>query len=339
MLGVTIDAVQGIESLGKRLSSEFSRAQLSALYGLTVDRATAEVVAALDAEGIRALLIKGPALTRWLYPESSSRGYRDIDLMVAPATRARAEGVLERLGFEPSDAELTEAERAELEAEREIAGHARTWTREGASVDLHHTIVGLNASPSAVWEALAAGSESVPIAGQPVDIPAEGCRALIVALEAAKGGPADPKGLGDLDRALAVVPESLWREAASLARRLGALSAFSAGLGLLPAGKELARRLAVHGEVDVETALRVQSAPQMAFGFQRLADRQGVRAKITFVARKVVPSRLFMRHRFAIARRGRIGLVLAYLWRPLWLLMNSPRGFHAWRRARTRGAQ
>lgn len=63
-----------------------------------IDALTAEVVSAFTGEGIGTVVLKGPVLARWLYP-GEVRPYVDSDLMVAPDDRARAVGVLERLGF------------------------------------------------------------------------------------------------------------------------------------------------------------------------------------------------------------------------------------------------
>jgi hypothetical protein len=325
--------------LTERSASELSRGMQRAMHTLDLDATTAELIAELELEGVRALLIKGPALTRWLYRDTASRSYQDIDVLVAPSARTVAARVLAKLGFERWDAALSQAELSELAAEYEIAPHAETWARPPRThVDLHHTIVGVGAGENELWEALASDSEQLSVGGHVVWIPAERSRALIVGLEAAKGGVADEKGLADLGRAMAVVPESVWRESARLAERLQALSAFSAGLRLLPAGAELLVRLGLDGEIDVETALRAQSPPPTAFGFQRLSEKRGLRAKAAFVAREVVPTKVFMRHRFAIASRGALGLLLSYLWRPLWLLAHAGGGFLAWRRARRTAA-
>jgi hypothetical protein len=49
---------------------------------------------------------------------------------------------------------------------------------------------------------------------------------------------------------------------------------------------------------------------------------------------KLVPPATFMRKWSRLARRGRIGLLLAYLWRPLWLVGRTPRAMAQWRQAR-----
>jgi hypothetical protein len=68
-----------------------------------VDVLTTEVAGAFGHEGVVTLVLKGPVLARWLYP-GEVRPYVDSDLMVAPENRARAVGVLERLGFAEHDA-------------------------------------------------------------------------------------------------------------------------------------------------------------------------------------------------------------------------------------------
>ncbi len=316
--------------------SEFSPSVQRTVHHLVVDSATAEVVRALEERGVRSLLIKGPAIGRWLYEDSASREYVDMDLLVPPEDQAMAAQVLASLGFTSWKAELSDEDVSQLIEERQIDRHATVWGRfpPGVSVDLHKTIAGVRADPADLWDALAPDSEQLSLAGGTAAVPGEPGRALIVVLEAAKMGPGDPADLADLQRALAVVDERVWRDAAHLAERVQADPAFSAGLRLLPDGAALAERLGLSAETDMETALRARSAPSMAYGFQRLAEKRGMRARTAFVAREVVPTKLFMRHRSAMAQRGAVGLALAYLWRPFWLLGHAGQGFRAWRRAR-----
>ena len=49
---------------------------------------------------------------------------------------------------------------------------------------------------------------------------------------------------------------------------------------------------------------------------------------------ELAPPPTYMRDWTPVGRRGRIGLALAYLYRPLWLAWWAPRGYLAWRRAK-----
>src|SRR3954463_13466769 len=100
-----------------------------------VDWCTAQAVKALRAEGVRPLLLKGPAVARWLYAENPRRRpYVDVDLLVAPDERAAAERALAALGYD----------RPARTWRAEEPPHAMEWARpsDGAVVDLHRTLHG-----------------------------------------------------------------------------------------------------------------------------------------------------------------------------------------------------
>ena len=56
----------------------------AAANALLLDLAAARASAALRDAGIRAILLKGPVIARWLYDDGSERNYGDVDLLVAP---------------------------------------------------------------------------------------------------------------------------------------------------------------------------------------------------------------------------------------------------------------
>jgi hypothetical protein len=78
----------------------------------------------LAAAGVRALPIKGVDVAFTVYPSPACRPMTDIDVLVSPDDYGAAEGVLEREGFVPFP-----------QAPRWWPG--RTFTRKGATVDLH----------------------------------------------------------------------------------------------------------------------------------------------------------------------------------------------------------
>jgi hypothetical protein len=296
---------------------------------LAVDVMTGTVVAELRRAGVAGLVLRGPAIGRWLYDEDVPRAYRDIDLLVDPGRAQQAHVVLESLGLVRRNAGF---------APTEGVDHASEWKHEHQAVvvDLHRTLAGAAAAPGLVWQELTAGAREIEVEGAAVSVPGEPALALIVVLHAAHHGVAAAPQLADLRLALKRAPPATWVEAARIARRLDAVPAFAAGLRLLPEGAEVAERLRLPHTADPETLLRAAAAHSTAIGFARLASTRGLGAKLALVARKLVPTPAFMRHWSRLARRGRRGLLLAYLWRPVWLLLHLPTAALAWWRARSR---
>jgi hypothetical protein len=77
--GVARPAAQQQE--GKVLSRT-GNALARVLQALEQDLVTAEVVTALGAASVPAILLKGPTFARWLYAPGETRGYADSDLLV-----------------------------------------------------------------------------------------------------------------------------------------------------------------------------------------------------------------------------------------------------------------
>src|SRR5215211_7652465 len=86
---------------------------------LAVDAVTAEVVAALRAEHVRSIVLKGPAISRWLYREETRdpRTYDDLDLLIPPESAERSAATLTRLGFSNRFAAFASAETVEHASE------------------------------------------------------------------------------------------------------------------------------------------------------------------------------------------------------------------------------
>ena len=215
---------------------------------------------------------------------------------------------------------------------------ARTWKRaDGGNVDLHRTIVGVGATPDETWKVLGDKVEPVDVAQASLEGLNAEATALVVALHAAHHGSEIRKPLDDLTRALEAFPYSTWQAASTLADRLAATAAFATGLRLLPKGRGLADHLRLPEDASAEVLLRAGGAPPMALGFEWLSHVPGVRAKVRLIAAKIVPDPDFMRAWSPAARRyGRPGLVLAYIWRPLWLAWHAPRALRAWAVAKRR---
>jgi Uncharacterised nucleotidyltransferase len=297
---------------------------------LRVDGVTSEAVTAMRDAGIRALLLKGPSTVAWLYGGDAARPYGDSDLLVAPGSYSRAGEVLRELGFRP----VTDLWYSD----------SQEWVRgrDASCVDLHRSLIGAFAPPDTVWRELAGDTDTLRVSGVDVEVLCVPARAFHVALHAAQHGVDGRRMLEDLSRALRVADDRVWREAADLARRIDALPAFAAGLRLDPEGVRLAERLRLPGERLPFVALRAGPSIPVAIALESLADEQSLWARVRLLLRVPIPPPLYMRRWSAKhmtgwparLRRGPLGLVLAYLWRPIWILTRLPKAISAWRRAR-----
>ena len=297
---------------------------------MLLDAAAAEVTLALRRNEIPSRLLKGVAIAAWLY-DGAERTYVDVDLLVSPRDLGRAEEVLRQLDFSPADGAPARGDRPR---------HARVWDRtaDGAVIDLHTTLAGVGVDAQQAWDVLAARVDRTVVEGETVEILDEPTRALHVVLHAAQHGTRSPQALADLERALDRVPLETWRKSEALARRLDALPAFVAGLGLTTEGETIARRLELDRVSSVEAELRVGAVHEetlgSALGFAWLAGPRSMRERAQFVASRVVPTPAGMRRRSALARKGYVGLMAAYVLRVGHLAPHAVAGFAAWRRAR-----
>lgn len=295
---------------------------------LAIDGMTAEVLAALENARIPAIVLKGPSFADWLYDDGAPRAYNDSDLLVAPADFTAGERVLESLGFVRGE---------NLDDPGRFLSHAEPWRRpsDGALVDLHRTLTHVRGvAPEAAWLELSGWTEPFRVgeaSGLVLNVPA---RALLVALHAAHHGPSTAKPIEDLGRALERVADESWAGAATLARQLDAEEAFANGLRMHPAGAELAERLDLPSSPLARLASERQSRARMAAGVERLVRAPGLWGKLALARRELLPSAEFLRWSSPLARRGRLGLAVAYLERPLVLAWKAPASVLAWRRLR-----
>jgi hypothetical protein len=301
-----------------------SQELLAAARALAIDGWTAEAIRGLRAVRLDALLLKGPAIARWLYPRGEERTYIDIDLLVEQEKLARVEAALGAMGYVLRD--------PEGERDRLVSGpHARAWWRpaDGSTIDLHHTLPGGQYADAAVWSLLWSRAVTLPVAGESVPILDAPSRALLVALHAHHHGAAGARSLEDLRRAVDQLPDRTWREAAMIAGELVALPDMAAALRLVPGGPELAARLHLPG-VEILDATR---GHQIAAGFARLAAA-GPGERLRLVGDELFPSRAFMHWWAPWSRGSRAKLGAAYVYRVGWLATHAAGGWRAWRRAR-----
>jgi hypothetical protein len=291
-----------------------------------VDHATADVLLAFRAAGVQALLLKGPSIARWLYRDGEPRPYLDTDLLVHPADASEAGRVLTRMGYAT---QLDERRMPDW-----WRPHASVWVNadRGTTVDLHYTLQGVGVDPQRGWALLSHGTETLAVAGATAAALSIPARTLYVALTAANDGPTGT-AMTDLERALNQISEHTWTAAAALAVELGATAALYAGLSQRREGAQLAARLGVEDQRSVEMALRSVAAPREALTVDQLARARGQHERIGIIADKLFPPPTYLKHWSALARRGPLGLGLAYGYRLFWIARKILPALTAWRRA------
>ncbi len=295
-------------------------------HRLRVDAWTGEVIAAMRASGIRAVLLKGKVIADWLYAEDPSvRDYVDADLIVAPADTERARALLCELGFE-------ELPYPPLE---EHARHARPYvrSRDGANVDLHTTLHGLERIPrERAWRAVSTGTETVEVGKVAVEIPSRPVRLLHLALHLDPRNEVGAKAWLDLERGLATGTPDEWRAATALARNLGVEHELAVRLRRLSAGAALADCLGLTRHVSPDYRLReaisAGVAPRGAlsvFGFVTLPDWH---SRFAYAWAKLLPDDSWLRERSALARAGHVRTARAV--RAARVLIGLPAALRAW---------
>jgi hypothetical protein len=290
--------------------SDTSTGRSTAVRILAVDATTRDVLRAFQRADIRSVLLKGPALKRELYPDGPLRSYDDTDLLVPPGDLHRAEKLLPGMGF------YLRMDQA-AHPDRIPEPYAQVWTpvSNGPSVDIHWRLPGTEASGERTWEILTAETKPITIGGAAGEMLASSGIALLVGLHAGHHGADARKPVADLERALEVLGPDVWAKAAGLAGELDGVETFAAGLRLVPAGERIAAELELPTVRSALTRLNAATPPPAAVGLLGIVDPPAGRRRIRALRDAVGPSPDFMRSSFALARRGTIGLALAYVWR------------------------
>jgi hypothetical protein len=297
----------------------------AAARSLYADKIAADVVHALAGGGIPAILLKGPAIADLI--QEPSRNYVDCDILVPASRFEDAERILASLDLSLVAMDVFK---------HDWLRHAHTWVRaDGAEVDLHKTLIGAGVQPDQVWTVLDQETEPMEIGGRELRVLNPPARALALVLHAAKDGTRVGRPIQDLEQALKILPQQVWEGAAGIAERLHASPGLAAGLRLVAEGADLADRLHLTRSVPTEILLRTAGAPQLALGVDHFFKQRSLRTRLGLLVSKAFPPLAFIRAWSPVARRGTIGLIAAYSWRPVWLLLHIGPAVAAWRRAQT----
>jgi hypothetical protein len=292
---------------------------------LRIDGATAEVLRSLDGAGVQSILLKGASNRQWLGITADNHGYGDCDLLLRPGDEAQATRILGALGFVP-----------ELDVQQMPLWwreHAVAWVRDEdrTAMDIHRTLPGIGVDDDRAWELLSRGTQQIVVGGYTARVLAIPARALHVALHAAHHGP-DRRSLREVTLALERANGETWQTAAELATSLEALDGFLAGLRLVPTGLALVTRLGLEPNARGGHAFGGTKTRAPALTLERFLQARDAGTRLSMVRYKLIPPSTFMHRWSRLARHGPIGLVLAYAWRPLWVLSQVPAAVRSRRR-------
>ena len=296
--------------MDRRTVAEFIERNKGLRWRDELDVATVAVLDAFEEAGVQSLLLKGPALVRLLYAGNESRGYSDIDLLVAPTDFEHAREALRALGYVRADEPFGIVDVAGIQ-------HAELWAQSGKSgplwVDLHWRLAGCNAPDHVVWDTLFARRTSIHLRGREAPVLGTAGLAFHLALHAGHHGPHDVKALADLARGLERWELGIWRSAARIAAEAGAVAAFAAGLRLLPSGAAVASQLSLPETDGLEwEILHREARPRGTFHLGALAQAPGPWERANVLRRSLLPTREWIAWEFRWARKSKPRLFAAY---------------------------
>lgn len=263
-------------------------ALLRAARALSCDRITAEVIGAMRGARIETILLKGPSIARWLYPDGG-RGYIDTDILVPASEVDHAADVLRSLGFTDLLDGFHPLERDAYLGETTFVRRAESGHGPEGLVDLHHNLPGMPASSEALWQAFSADPEVMRVGGVEVRVASRTALALHVVLHAAQHG-FQGHTREDLSRAIAVMAASHWRDTADMAARLGVADVLGATLRHHAAGAEIADRLGLPGRSLAESRFWSPFAPRGSEAVAEFWSASTLRQKRDRIRRVLLPS-------------------------------------------------
>ncbi len=233
------------DDLKHEIARRAGAARMRALFQVSV---LAEVADGLEAAGVRALSIKGPALSARLHGDPAIRPSNDLDFLVDTDGASNARGVLSRLGFvpAPSNARAFAATRNPVPLE---------YLRRGVKLELHERMLPHLGAGERTFDTLwrhrvAARAGNLDVATTGTDD-----TALHLALHGFRHGFSCLKWLADLGVLLTLRNGPDWTAVRAAARALGREKA------LVHAYRVSAEVLGVELPTDLESADAARGRP------------------------------------------------------------------------------
>lgn len=288
---------------------------------MAIDAVTVGVVKALRDWDIEPILLKGPSFASWLYGDGIPRPYNDTDLLIDHGVVDGAHAVLTGLGYEP------------LPNPPGPRPAATTWLKRGAagSVDLH-TGIWLFYETADAWRRLQAHTQPLLLDDLRVTVLDDVAKTVHVVTHALQHGLKDAGPIADLERALRLVPDHTWREAAALAAEVGAYDAFAWTLATWPGAKSLRQRIGVERPASPPAHIRLLATGVLDSGaeaFHHLVGLPRWRDRLAFLRAKVFPAFDFVESlRLPTGDRASRSAGYARYW--LYLLRKAPRALRVW---------
>ena len=271
------------------------RAQALALGGLRITGELISLTRILDAAGIPAIALKGPALAMRAYGDVALRPQQDVDILVHERDVTRALAALAPGGYQPVKA-LAAGQEA---AFREVEYHHALAGPSGISVELHWGIIkrqfGLRVAESLWWT----DPHLVTLGGTEVRALSNEATLVYLAIHGAKHEWHHLRWIGDIAGVARLAPMD-WGRVADTSARLGTMRMTRLALALAAEmlGAELpeaAMRIARGDRVTplLIPAVRARVATEDAPGFVestrfQLRARERLRDKIAFAFRHAV---------------------------------------------------
>lgn len=246
--------VTGIpDEVRSAIDAEFLRL---AADGLLYARELVRILVCLEAAGVRAIALKGPALAIALYGKASLRQCRDLDVLVGIEQIPKALDTLYSCGYEHNNADYRDA-RSMWRTEKDfLLVHAELRFK----VELHWAV-----APPSLYVRMPFGDmwkqrAYIPVFDTRVAVPRPEDLLLLLCVHGMRHGWAALKWICDIAGVVQKYPEIDWGRLRAHARDLGCLRMLLAGLALAREAIQITLPVEMEQELEKDRAVEAISA-------------------------------------------------------------------------------